>query len=244
MRWVLAVVCVCGVARLAAVAQSVETWTEVDLAANWKRASFTVPAVIRLDTQLANPQLAATGVLVDLALSHHFTLTPGYLFAELPQSSTQVHVPLLAGSVGWQAGRFSFADRNRVEKLVGYGSAPVRYRNRILVDRPFGVSHRWHAFATDEIFWNISNATWNQNRLQAGGGLRLHRNAFFDMYYLQRNASGGSATTRVVGTTLRILLKPARGEALKLPQKAGSDGCYFADGDVAGGNEALHSGSF
>ena len=221
MRWVFAVVCLCGLMGPVAKAQTVQSWNEVDLAANWNRASFTLPMVIRLDTQLANPQLAATGVLVDLPVARHFTITPGYLFADLPQNSTQVHVPLLAGSVVWQAGKFSLADRNRVEKLYGYGTEPVRYRNRILVDRPFGLSHRWHAFASDEVFWNLSNATWNQNRLQLGGGVRLSRAAFLDMYYLQRDASGGAVETRALGTTLRILLRPARGEAVKLPQKAG-----------------------
>ena len=202
-------------------AQTVQSWNEVDLAANFKRANFTLPMVVRLDTQLANPQLAATGVLVDVPVGRHFILTPGYLFADLPLASLQVHLPLLAGTVEGPAGRFSFADRNRVEKLYGYGTEPVRYRNRVLADRAFGASRRWHAFATDEIFWNLSNATWNQNRLQVGGGTRLSRVASLDMYYLQRNASGGAATTRVLGTTLRILLRPARGEAVKMPEKAG-----------------------
>lgn len=202
-------------------AQTVQSWNEVDLAANFKRASFTFPMVVRLDTKLANPQLAATGLLVDVPVARHFTITPGYLFADLPQSSSQVHVPLLAVTVGWNVGRFSFADRNSVEKLYGYGTEPVRYRNRWLVDRAFGLSRRWHAFATDEVFWNLSNATWNQNRLQVGGGVRLSRVASLDMYYLQRNASGGAAATRVLGTTLRLLLRPALGEAVKLPEKAG-----------------------
>lgn len=210
-----------GAMGWAAAAQTVQSWNEVDLAANFKRANFTLPMVVRLDTNLANPQLAATGLLVDVRVGRHFTLTPGYLFADLPQSSLQVHVPLLAGTVGWGVGRFSFADRNRVEKLYGYGTEPVRYRNRVLVDKAFGASRRWHAFASDEIFWNLSNATWNQNRLQVGGGARLSRMASLDVYYLQRNANGGAATTRVLGTTLRILLRPARGEAVKMPEKAG-----------------------
>ena len=77
-----------------------------------------------------------------------------------------------------------------------------------MVDRPFGASDQWHLFVTDEVFFDLSNAAWNQNRFQAGGGARLNRRLFLDGYYLQRNPSGGAATTRVLGTTLRVALTP------------------------------------
>jgi len=75
-----------------------------------------------------------------------------------------------------------------------------------MVDRPIGTRDSWHLFADDEIFFDLSHMTWNQNRLQAGGGARLSRRLFLDVYYLQRNPSGGSLTTRVLGTTLRVSL--------------------------------------
>jgi hypothetical protein len=85
-------------------------------------------------------------------------------------------------------------------------------RNRFLVDRPFGAHDRWHVFADDEIFFDLSAARWNQNRFQAGGGARLNRRLFFDVYYLQRNPSGGALKTRVLGTTLRVALTPRSGK--------------------------------
>jgi len=110
-------------------------------------------------------------------------------------------------------GRFTFADRNRLEKLVGLATSPVRYRNRFLVDRPLGAHDRWHFFADDEVIFDVSARAWSQNRAQAGGGSRLNRCLLLDVYYLQRNASGPVATTRVLGTTLRVTFSPRVEEA-------------------------------
>jgi hypothetical protein len=63
-------------------------------------------------------------------------------------------------------------------------------------------------FAADEIFFDLSSTSWNQNRFQAGGGALLNRRFFLDVYYLQRNRSRSAPTTRVLGTTLRIALTP------------------------------------
>lgn len=195
-------------------AQDFQMWNEVDLAASWRNLDFMVPLLARTDNRLPNPQLAATGITADLHLPWRLTLTGGYLLADLPQRSLLVHLPLVAVSKSLRFGRFTVADRNRFEKLVGYGTAPVRYRNRFMVDRPFGPRDRWHLFVADEVFFDLSNTTWNQNRFQAGGGARLNRRFFLDGYYLQRNSSGGAFTTRVLGTTLRVALtaKDARGQ--------------------------------
>jgi hypothetical protein len=187
-----------GVAR----AQDFQQWNEVDLAATWQKVDFTSPFLARTDSQLPNPQLAATGLLADFHLPWRLTLTGGYLFADLAQTSYKVNLPLIAVTETVHLGRISITDRNRLEKLFGYPTEPVRYRNRILLDRPLGV--RWHLFVDDEIFFNLTNRSWNQNRLQAGGGARLNRRLFVDVYYLQRNPSGGAATTRVLGSTLRV----------------------------------------
>ncbi len=180
-------------------AQDFQIWNEVDLTASWRNVDFIAPF---------NPQLAATGITADFHLPWRLTLTGGYLFADLPQRSLLVHLPLVAVSTSLRFGRFTVADRNRFEKLIGYGTAPVRYRNRFMVDRPFGAHDRWHLFVADEVFFDLSNTTWNQNRFQAGGGARLNRLLFLDGYYLQRNPSGGASPTRVLGTTLRVALTP------------------------------------
>jgi len=96
---------------------------------------------------------------------------------------------------------------NRFEKLIGFGDSPVRYRNRVLAERPPGTQARWRIFASDEVFFNLSARNWNQNRAQTGIGRRLSRRVFLDVFYLQRNTREGAPTTHALGTTLRIELK-------------------------------------
>ena len=183
-------------------------WNEVDLTASWRNVAFLVPLLARTDTRLPNPQLAATGITADISLPWHLTLTGGYLFADLLQRPQLVHVPLVAVSKTFHAKRLTLAGRNRFEKLIGFGTSLIRYRNRFLVDLPFGGHDRWHLFASDEIFFDLTASRWNQNRFQTGGGARLNRRVSLDVYYLQRTPSGAASTTRVLGTTLRVALTP------------------------------------
>ncbi|HZS71481.1 MAG TPA: DUF2490 domain-containing protein [Candidatus Acidoferrum sp.] len=187
--------------------QDFQSWNEVDLTGSWKTIDVVVPLLARIDASGANPQLAATGITADFGLPWHLTLTGGYLYAKLPRSSLDVSVPLAAVAKSFRFGRFAIADRNRFEKLIGFGDSPVRYRNRILAERPLGTQARWRIFASDEVFFNLSARNWNQNRAQAGIGRRLSRRVFLDVFYLQRNIREGAPTTHALGTTLRIELK-------------------------------------
>jgi hypothetical protein len=195
-----------GMMATTARSQEFQSWNEVDLSAGWKHVSLLAPLVARTDTSAANPQLAATGLLADFPMGEHLVFTGGYLFVDLPQSVGGVHVPLGAISAGLHVGRFAMSDRNRVEKLIGYGTGPVRYRNRALLDWKVDGRDRWHLFVDDELFWNLSNQTWNQNRLQAGGGYRLSRRLNLDLYYLQKNPAG-AAGIYVLGSNLTVRLK-------------------------------------
>jgi Protein of unknown function (DUF2490) len=186
-------------------AQEFQAWNEVDLTASWRRIDFLTPFVARLDPAKPNPQMAATGLTADLPLRWGLTFTPGYLFADLPQGNYLVHLPLLALTETTHLSRLTLADRNRFEKLIGYPGSPVRYRNRLLLDCPFGFHGLAHAFIDDELFFNLSAVNFNQNRFQTGAGLRLHPRFLIDMYYLRKNPGSGSATY-VLGTTLRVSL--------------------------------------
>lgn len=168
----------------ASYSRDLPSWNEIDLTASWRRVDFLLPLLARIDSNLPSPQLAATGVTADFQVHRHLTLTAGYLFAVLPQGSLNVHLPLVAVSPTLRLRRLVLVDRNRFEKLIGFGDSPVRYRNRFLLDLPFAAKERWHAFADDEVIFNIniSAGNWNQNRLQFGGGRQLSSRLFLDHY--------------------------------------------------------------
>jgi hypothetical protein len=186
-------------------AQEFQSWNEVDLTASWRHVDFLAPFAARIDPALPNPQLAATGLIADLPLRWGLTVTPGYLFADLPQANYLVHLPLLAVTETIHLRRLTLADRNRFEKLIGYPGGPVRYRNRLLLDCPFGSDGHAHMFIDDEIFFNLSAVNFNQNRFQTGAGVRLHPRFLLDFYYLQKNPGSGTPTY-VFGTTLTVSL--------------------------------------
>lgn len=200
-RLFFAAICAITTAR----AQDFQSWNEVDISAAWRRVDLLAPLVARVDPTLPYPQLAATGLTADIKLIKSLTLTPGYLYADLPQNPTHVHVPLIALTAVTRRGRFVLADRNRFEKLIGYTSSPWRYRNRILLDRSLGPRDRAHAFVDDEVLINLSAADFNQNRLQMGAGTRLNPRLGIDLYYLRRDPATGS-TTHVFGCTLRLAM--------------------------------------
>ena len=185
-------------------AQYVQSWNEVDFTARWRSVNLTFPFVARFDPESPNLQLTATGMTADVPIVRHVTATAGYYFAELPQSSLAVHIPLIACTLSWRWRNFDITERNRVEELIGYKDSPYRYRNRLMVDRPFGRVERWHAFVANEVFL-ISGDGWNQNRFQTGIGRALGQRARLDVYYLLK-IPHGAAAIQVAGTTLRIAL--------------------------------------
>jgi hypothetical protein len=143
-------------------------------------------------------------------LSRYFRLTGGYLFADLPQRAhLHVHIPLIAVSTTVRVRRLVIADRNRLEKLNGFGASPVRYRNRVFVDLPLGGGGRWHMFGDDEAFFDTFVSRWSQNRLQVGGGTRVAPDVSLDLFYLRRTLTGGAPGTHVLGTTVRVMLRPS-----------------------------------
>ena len=186
-------------------AQDFESWNEVDVVATWKHGDFLVPLLARTDTAKPNPQLAASGVIADLKLLRGLTITPGYLFADLPQGPYFVQLPLVMITEKVRLGRFALADGNRFEKLIGYPQAPVRYRNLVLIDCRFGSLREAHIFTGDEVFFDLSNTSYNQNRFQAGAGVPLSRRILFDVYYLQKNPAGGREI-HAIGSRLTLKL--------------------------------------
>ena len=140
MRPAAAFLCSFILATLAR-AQAFQQWNEVDLTASWGKFDLLAPVLARTDSHLPSPQLAATGILADYPLPWHLTVTGGYLFADLPQRSDRVQLPLLALSKSFHLGQLIVTDRNRFEKLVG---SELR---RFGIATGFGWTVRW-ALAT------------------------------------------------------------------------------------------------
>ncbi len=185
--------------------QSVQGWPEVDLSLNIKRTNLLIPSLSRFDSKLHNPQFVATGAIGTYRINRRWTASLGYLFAALPQQDDVAHVPLAALTAGWASGRCRFSDVNRFERLMAYSTQPYRYRNRVTADYAFGRSQVRHLYVSDEFFVNLSDQSWNQNRMQAGLGVLVHPRIRLDSYFLQRSARSGKENA-VIGTVVTIVL--------------------------------------
>jgi len=186
-------------------AQDFQSWNEVDVVANWRHGDFLVPFLARTDSAKPHPQLAATGVVANLKMHWGLSITPGYLYADLPQAGYKVQLPLVMLTEKVHLGRMVLADGNRFEKLIGYPKEPVRYRNLVLVDCSFGSAVRAHAFVGDEVFFDLSAGDYNQNRFQTGAGVHLSKRLLLDLYYLQKDPVG-SATIHALGSRFTVEL--------------------------------------
>jgi hypothetical protein len=185
--------------------QSIQWWPEVDLSLNFKRSNLLIPSLSRFDSKMPNPQFFATGAIGALRLNRHWSLSAGYLFADLPQVDQVAHVPLVAVTPSWVIRRWTFSDVNRFERLLAYSNQPYRYRNRATADYAFGGHHTRHLYASNEFFDNLSAGTWNQNRAQVGFGILVYHRSRLDAYFLRRSAPGGKETS-VIGTVFTVMI--------------------------------------
>ncbi len=187
-----------------------QVWSEADIVAEISsRVNLTVPMVVRNSFELPNPQLAGLGPVFDFALTNLVTVTGGYLFVILPQTGSgyNVHVPLAAITLNESWRRFRFSDRNRAEKLIGLPGAPIRYRNKFVIERSLA-SGRWIPFVKDEAFYDFSQSSWTQNRLEAGTGIRLNPLLHLEAYYLERSARKSHPNSvHALGLTLEIYVR-------------------------------------
>jgi hypothetical protein len=186
--------------------QSIQWWPEIDLSLTVNRTNLLIPSLTRLAPSLPNPQFVATGAVGTFSVNRHWSVSAGYLFADLPQASQVAHVPLVAFTPSWKVRRWTIADINRFERLIDFSNQPYRYRNRAIADRALGQHHSLHLYASNEFFENLSSGSWNQNRAQLGVGLPVHGSVRLDAYFLQRSAPGGKQTS-VFGTVLTLQVK-------------------------------------
>ncbi len=193
----------CSLAR----AQSFWIWNEADITAASPSVRVVVPLVDRIAPSAANPQFLAAGVTADVRLPAGTAVTVGYLFVDLPQrQQSAVHVPLLAISNAVRLGRLMVADRNRIEKLIGLGPSPIRYRNRLSLDCPLGTSNSRHVFTDEEVFFDAAASEWTQSRFRIGAGRALGSTLALDVFYLQQGIRGRTPN-HVLGTTLKVAVR-------------------------------------
>lgn len=187
---------------------------------NWYDVVLTIPANERMNLVLygtARLSLDAevgaieerAGVGVGFKLGKRVTVTPTYLaiFQQpVAAASFTEHRPLVDVVVQVPVGKFTFTDRNRLERRFLPTASTTRYRNRLMIDYQLrGPDLR--VFIYDEVFYDFRLDRWALNRIGAGVSKAFNKNVIADIYYVrQNNAFARPGDLHVLGLQFRLQL--------------------------------------
>ena len=190
-----------------------QLWGELDISASpspdWRLTALTVD---RNGEGLPNPTLFGGGLTLDRRLGH-WTVTVGDLAAAArnPITGARLNVDLPLASLAYDAtvAGLLISDRNRIEDLVGVPGDPWRYRNRLSVERPLeGLGPLVSAFASEEVFYDLSKQQWSRSRATIGVGFRAAADAELRVYYLRQDDRFiPPRTINALGITLAVELR-------------------------------------
>ncbi|HEY6186322.1 MAG TPA: DUF2490 domain-containing protein [Pyrinomonadaceae bacterium] len=104
---------------------------------------------------------------------------------------------------------FLITDRNRIEFRWVEGVYGVRYRNKLVIDKPLKIQTiGFTVYASGEMFYDRSYHSWNQNRYAFGVQLPSKRRIMLDIYYLRKNCTTCNPNhTDVLGLTLNLYFR-------------------------------------
>src|SRR5579864_5528687 len=146
---------------------------------------------------LGNVHTSLALLEVPISIQKHFTITPAYLFINVPPSGlTQlIGKPVfssyhesqfqLAGTLLFSLHGFNLSERNMYTSRFAPTGEVNRYRNRIYATRPvsFG-SYKVNPFVYEEVFHDFLPQRWlRRNWVAAGVGLPINRYLTFQPSY-------------------------------------------------------------
>ena len=149
---------------------------------------------------LGNLRTSIALVEVPTTLQKHFTVTPGYLFVNVPPSglslltnrianqSYRENQFRLAGTVltAWHG--FTLSDRNMYVRRFTPTSQINRYRNKIYVSHPLSLgSYKLNPFVFDEVYHDFAPGKWlRRNWFVAAVDMPINRHLTFQPSYIRQ----------------------------------------------------------
>ena len=142
-------------------------------------------------TDLGEVKVPIAMVDVPIRTTKFLTITPSYLYYEVPPPS-ELNVPetfnehqfRIDGTLRFSIRKFEIADRNMYVRRFLPTDDINRYRQRILIAYPLAVNGRiWKPFASYEAFYD-SPKGWNKNRVGLGVTVPLHKHVLLQPSYI------------------------------------------------------------
>jgi len=97
-------------------------------------------------------------------------------------------------------------DRSQMEFRWIDGQYNFRYRNKVIIDRPFKLNKfRLSPYASGELFWDRNHHAWDENQYAFGIQVPFKKVLLLDTYYLRQNCTTCSLNPlNVLGVTVSL----------------------------------------
>ena len=190
-----------------------QIWTETQVAIPFdKTTSLVLLGILRFGRDVSRPVNERIGAGVSFKAGKYLTVFPFYLHvASQPTSSshsTEDRITLEA-TLKFPAGRFTIADRNRVEFHIHH-PAPnfTQYRNRLQLEHPLKIFKlELDGFVADEVFYDSLANAWIRNRFYLGAIRKINKHFTLELYYVRQNDSHSHpGDINALGTTFKFRL--------------------------------------
>lgn len=190
-----------------------QIWTETQLAIPLRKdVSLVLLGYVRFGRNVSRPVNERIGAGVSFKAGKYLTLFPFYLYVAAQPTpithSTEDRITIEA-ALKFPAGRFTIADRNRVEFHFRHrGPSFTQYRNRIQLEHPVKLGKvEVSAYVADEVFYDSIANAWIRNRIYVGAIKKVNKHFTLDLYYVRQNDSHSRpGDIHALGTTFKFHL--------------------------------------
>ena len=194
--------------------EDTQFWNETQIIAPVaKKLDVVMFGVLRVGRDLSRPVDERIGAGMAFKPNRYMTFQPHYLYvAQQPFAGRKVfeHRLNLEATFRLFPGKFTIADRNRLERRVRHASRDFWvYRNRLQIDYPLKIGDfSFKPFVADEVWYDSSASQWTRNRFSVGIIKDFHPRFSGELFYLRQNdGRARPGNLHVIGTLLRIRLR-------------------------------------
>jgi len=193
--------------------EDTQFWNETQVIAPVnKKLDAIMLGIFRVGRDLTRPVDERIGAGVALKPNKHITLFPHYVYVSqqpFPGRKVSEHRLNLEATFRLFPGKFTIADRNRLERRVRNSSQDFWvYRNRLQIDYPVKIGEfTFKPFVADEFWYDSSASQWTRNRFSVGVIKDFNSRFAGEFFYLRQNdGRARPGNVHAIGTLFRIKL--------------------------------------
>ncbi len=190
-----------------------QVWSELQITAPLrKKFDLIFKGTFRLGRNVTHPVSESGAISIVYKATRFLTFETGYQYQAAQPSTGRkryTNTLLFNGTVKFPLGKFTFSDRNQIERRFR-NSRPdnTRYRNRLRVEYPLAVGKsKFNVFVSNEVFFDVSSKRLARNRVAVGANKKLNKCLTGELYYMRQNdGRSRPGDLHIIGTIFRVQL--------------------------------------